>query len=109
MYITVYLLRFLVHMLAMWIGTKVANIEEIDFGRIAVATLVSYVAVALGQMLLGWLTWLPLLGWILASLIWLIGVALAVVAVMGTKWGDAFKVAFTAMIVQFLLSWLPFM
>ena len=97
-----YLVKFVLHVLAIWVGTKVVEVRDAGFVQLAVVALLSYVISAVAGVLLSPL-WLILFG-AFGFFISMLSVAVALKLLVDTTWGKAWGVGFVAGIVWMVIS-----
>ena len=89
-----YILGFLLHALAIFIGARLAKLERVDFWRAATVALLSYIAILLVSLVLWPFSLVPLVGIFASSLALGAGTAIAARMVLDCKWESPFMLQF---------------
>lgn len=100
------LLAFVLHIFAIYIGAKFAELEYVDIWRCLTVALVGIVAQLLVGLLLSPILIVPVLRLAFGTLVLLIGTGIAAKAVLSCDWRPAWTIAIVASIINALFNWL---
>ena len=96
---------FVFHVLAIYFGTQIAQIEYADIWRCVTIGLISYIAMFLVGLLLLPLILVPVLNMFFGAIVLGLGTAFATKIVLSTDWQPAWTVGITVAVINLLVGW----
>jgi hypothetical protein len=97
---------FIVYVLLIMLGARIAHIEKAGFWRCVAVALLSMLLVAVMSFFVSWLTWIPLVGGLVTAVVVFFGTAVAARLVFDSKWEPAWTIGFVVTVASLILSWL---
>jgi hypothetical protein len=101
-----FIIGFILHSIAIYIGSSIAQLEHVDIWRSALIALLSYVVmliIAIPVFLL--LSVVPVVRVLAGGVIILLATWVAAKVVLSLDWKQAFPIALTAAVVSLLAGW----
>lgn len=98
------LVGFILHVLVILFGAKIARIDKAGFWGCAAVALLSYIVMALARLLVFPLMWLPVISSLVSAFILFLGTAIAIKLVFDTEWNKAWTVGIVVFIVNFITT-----
>ena len=100
------LLEMALHVMAIYAGCSIAQLEYVDIWRSVFIAFISYVVMLLIAIPLALvLVLVPVLHALIGAVILLLGTAVAAKIVLSVDWKEAWIIAGTAAVVNFLAGW----
>jgi hypothetical protein len=96
----------ILHVVAIYVGTQVAQLEYPDVWRCIVVALVSYVVMFVLGLLLLPLALIPFAGALVSAVVLGVGTACAAKMVLSCDWQPAWTIGATAAVINFLAGFL---
>jgi hypothetical protein len=101
-----WILAIALHVVAIYAGCSIAQLEYVDIGRSAVIAAISYVVMLLVAIPLGMvLALVPILRVFIGAAILLLGTTVAAKMVLSVEWKEAWIIGGTAAVANALASW----
>lgn len=98
------LVGFILHVLVILFGAKIARIGKAGFWNCAAVALLSYIVMALARLLVFPLMWLPVISSLVMAFILFLGTAIAIKLVFDTEWSKAWTVGIVVFVVNFITT-----
>ena len=92
------------HVLAVYVGAQIAQLEYVDVWRSAVVALISYIVMFIVGLLLIPLIGVPLLGQLFGLVVLVLGTAFASKMVLSCDWQPAWIIGGTAGVLHALIA-----
>ena len=96
---------FIIHVVAIYTGAHIAQLEYIDIWRSVTVALLSYVVMIVVGVLLAPLLLVPIINIFFGALVLGLGTAFAAQMVLSCDWQPAWIIGATVAVVNMLLSW----
>ena len=97
---------FLLHVLAIYVGSQVAQLEYNDIWRSAIVAILSYIVMVLVAIPLALLVLIPFVNLLVGPLILGIGTSLAAKMVLACDWKPAWTIGITVTVINLLFGFL---
>jgi hypothetical protein len=95
---------FVLHVLVILLGAKIARIDRAGFWNCAAVALLSYVVMWVARLLVFPLMWLPVISSLVAAFILFLGTAIAIKLIFDAEWNKAWTVGIVVFVVNFLTN-----
>jgi len=99
------LIGFIFHVLAIYFGAQMAQLEYVDVWRCVVVALISYIAMVVIALPMALLIVVPIVNLFLGPLILGVGTAIAAKIVLSCDWKPAWTVGITVAVLNLLIGW----
>lgn len=100
-----FIVLFILHVLAIYIGAQIAQLEYADVWRSLIVALLSYVVMVVVGLLLLPLALVPIINVFFGAIVLGVGTALAAKMVLSCDWQPAWTIGATVAIINLLASW----
>jgi hypothetical protein len=100
------LILIALHVVAIYAGSSIAQLEYVDIWRSIVIAFISYIVMFIIGLAIFPLLAVPVLSALAGAGVLLLGTALASKVVLSLAWKEAWIIAATAGVVNFLASWM---
>jgi hypothetical protein len=99
------IILMILHVLAIYIGAQIAQLEYADVWRSVIVALLSYVVMIVVGLLLLPLALVPVINMFFGAIVLGVGTALAAKMVLSCDWQPAWTIGATVAVINFLASW----
>lgn len=100
------IIAFIFHVIAIYFGAQVAQLEYVDVWRCIMVALISYIAMVLVGLVLLPLILVPIVNLFLGPIILGVGTALAAKMVLSCDWQPAWTIGGAVAVLNLLVGWL---
>jgi hypothetical protein len=101
----VLVILIILHVLAIYVGAQVAQLEYADVWRCAIVAFLSYLVMVVVGLLLSPLLLVPILNIFFGAIVLGVGTAFAAKMVLSCDWQPAWTIGVTVAIINLLASW----